>query len=276
MPGYKILLLVLFLILLAIASLRAIVKVMEPRFAFAPHMGLELNPTMVGLKFQDAVIRSGKFNLHAWFFPGDPSSKFLIFYHGNTGNMSDILDFIKFLKPLKLNILAFDYRGYGRSEGYPTVEGIEMDGVAALEWLHIKRKVPLDRITLWGLSLGGAAALKAASVYPNVSGVIVESSFVSLRRMALEVFPWVPVLFVSDGWNNAKIVERIPTPKLFIHGTHDPLIPFEHSEEMYRRAMEPKRILPIKGAGHSNGYIVGGKKYLEIVGGWINDNSSKP
>ncbi|VAX18847.1 hypothetical protein MNBD_NITROSPINAE04-2627 [hydrothermal vent metagenome] len=263
--------LLLFALFLALAavSLRAVVKIAEPKLLFHPQTGLELNPPFFGLSFVDVVIRSGEFNIHGWFFPGDRSKKFVIFYHGNAGNMSDRLAFIKFMKPAGLNFLMIDYRGYGRSEGWPTIDGTGEDAVAAVDWMSKKRKVPLSRIVLWGRSLGVGAALVAAERYPGVAGVILESGFVSMRRMASEIYPFLPVAFVTDGFDNGRIVSKINAPKLFIHGTQDQLIPFRHAEELYLRALGPKRIVPVV-SGHNDTYIRGGSEYLRIVEEWIS------
>jgi len=257
------------LLILAVVSLRAVVKIAEPRFLFHPQTGLELNPSFFGVKYVDVVIRSGEFDIHGWFFPGSRSKRFVIFYHGNAGNMSDRIDFIKFMKPSGLNFLMIDYRGYGRSEGWPTIEAIGEDAVAAVDWMSKKRKVPLNRIVLWGRSLGVGAALIAAERYPAVSGVILESGFVSMRRMASEIYPFLPAAFVTDGFDNGLIVSKISAPKLIIHGTEDELIPFHHAEELYLRASGPKRIVPVV-AGHNDTYIRGGSKYLRIVEEWMS------
>lgn len=267
MPNKGLLLFALFM-LLAVLSARAIVKLAEPRLLFFPKTGLELNPSFYGLKFVDVVIRSGEFDIHGWFFPGSRSKRFVVFYHGNAGNMSDRLDFIRFMKPSGLNFLMIDYRGYGRSQGWPSIEGIGEDAVAAVGWMSEKRKVPLNRIVLWGRSLGASAALIAAKRYPGVSGVIVESGFVSMRKMASEIYPFLPAAFVTDGFDNRLIVSRISVPKLFIHGVEDTLIPFRHTEELYLRAVGPKRLMPVA-AGHNDTYLRGGSEYLQIVEEWI-------
>ena len=269
MQSKGLLLFALIIALVAVSS-RSLVKLMEPRILYHPTIGLTLSPKFYKLDFKDVVIKSGEYNIHGWYFPGQKNKRIVVFYHGNAGNMAGRLEFIKFLQPLGLNILMIDYRGYGRSEGVPSAEGIHSDALAALEWLTIKQKVPPRAIILWGRSLGGAAALYAAQRNPYIAGVIVESSFLSIRRIAMELFPWVPVAFVTDIFDNASIVGKLAVPKLFIHGMNDTLIPFSHSEELFRRSAEPKQIVPVKGAGHNDVYARGGDKYLEVVGKWID------
>jgi len=262
------LILIALLVLLAVLSVRAFVKIMEPRYLFHPSPALTLKPSLVGLEYKDAYIRSGKYLIHGWYFPAKDAQGFIVFFHGNAGNMSDRLEFIKFIRPLRMHTLMIDYRGYGISEGRPTIDGVDEDAVAAVEWLTGKLKAPTGRVILWGRSLGGAAALTAAERYPQVAGVILESSFVSLRRIAMDIAPHMPVAFVTDAFDNAAILSRLETPKLIIHGLDDTLIPFRHAEELYSRAAPPKKILPIKGAGHDDTYLRGGGVYLKAIEEW--------
>ncbi len=268
MPNKGLLLSGLALVFVVVFA-RAMVKVVEPRILFHPSTGLEISPSMYGIDYVDAVIDSGEYRIHGWFMPSDLSGRYVIFYHGNAGNMVDRLDFIKFIKPLGLNILMIDYRGYGRSEGYPTIKGVAEDAIAAYEWLSVKHKVPPGRIVLWGRSLGVAAALAAAQRHPEAAGVILESGFVSMRRVAMDIFPYIPVFLVTNGFDNGTIVAGLKIPKLVIHGVGDKVIPFSHAEELFARSAEPKLFVPIRNAGHNNTYSSGGEEYLRLVGGWI-------
>ncbi len=263
------LILLLLIILLLVVGLRGVAKIYEPLLLFHPDLSLELTPQLVGMEALDAPIRSGDRWLHGWLIKAD-SNRYAVFFHGNAGNISDRLEFIKAMAPLKMNILLFDYQGYGRSEGIPTIAGIEQDAVAAVDFLHEKGRVPYDRILLWGRSLGGAAALAAAEARPEIGGVIVESSFLSLRRIANDLYPYLPTAFVTDGFRNDRRVGVIDRPKLFIHGTADTLIPVAHTQELYGRATEPKKVMLIKGGGHDDGYIVGGAEYIASIAHWLD------
>lgn len=268
----KALLLFALIVVLAALSARAYVKIMEPRYLFHPRKALEMNPAMAGMEFKDVYIKSGGGVLHGWYIPHDDAVCFIVFYHGNAGNISDRIDFLKVLKNLRAHVLIFDYRGYGKSEGAPGIAGIEEDAVAALEWLISKAGAPRERVILWGKSLGAAAALAAARRYPDVAGVVVESAFSTYRRLAHEVAPLAPVVFITDAFRNEDILSRIKTPKLIIHGLADELIPFHHAERLYDKAAEPKRILPIRGANHGDTHIKGGQAYLDAVGQWMMES----
>ncbi|MBF0169899.1 MAG: alpha/beta hydrolase, partial [Nitrospinae bacterium] len=153
----KKLILTLLLVILLAVGLKGIAKVYEPLILFHPDLSLELTPELMGMSSVEAPIRSGDRWLYGWLIKAD-SDRYCVFFHGNAGNIADRLDFAKTIAPLKLNLLLFDYQGYGRSEGIPSIDGVEQDAVAAVTFLHEKGKVPLNRIVLWGRSLGGALA----------------------------------------------------------------------------------------------------------------------
>lgn len=270
MATVKGLLLILLLVALAVLALRAAVRIYEPRVLFHPEPGLTLNPTIAGLPFEDAAIRSGDLFIHGWLLPGE-SHNYVIYYHGNAGTIADRLAFLQLLAPLKLNFLIIDYRGYGRSEGQPTVEGLEQDAKAAVGWLMGVKKIPPERIVLWGHSTGAAAAFHAALHHPEVAGVISESAFVSPRRVAMQHFPWAPVAFITDRLDNGQAVEKVMAPKLFLHGTADALLPYAHSEELFRRAADPKRVIFFKGATHSDIARRNGEGFLKIIKAFVDD-----
>ncbi|MBI5814762.1 MAG: alpha/beta hydrolase [Nitrospinae bacterium] len=265
----KNLLLAALILALALVSLRGYIRIMEPVYLFHPPGGLQINPSMMEMEYRDVTMESGRFRIHGWLLPKKEAAGYVVFFHGNAENVSHRVGFAKALAPLKANILLVDYRGYGISEGTPSIEGVAQDAVAALEWLHVKHKVPLDRIVLWGFSLGGAAALAVAEKYPAVAGVVVESSFISLRTFATEIFPWIPAALVTDAMDNGAIAGRLATPKLFIHGTADTIIPFSHGQAFYEMAAGPKYFLVAKGAGHGNALEAQGAPERTI--NWIQE-----
>ena len=266
----KELILTLLLFLLATLGVRGVVKVYEGRVLFQPDLSLEINPGLLGMEYVEVPVRSGDYWLYGWLVKAKGSDRYCVFLHGNSGNIAGRLDFVRAMAPLGMNILLVDYRGFGKSEGTPTVEGVEEDAIAMVRFLHEKGNVPLDRIVIWGRSLGGATALAAAERYPEVAGVIVESSFLSLRRVAGDLFPYVPAAFVSAGLNSAARIAKLPTPKLIIHGTADELIPVGHGQELYERAAAPKEMLLIDRGRHGDGYAVGGDPYIARIGAWLD------
>ena len=132
-----------------------------------------------GLDFDDAWITAADgVRIHGWYIPCENPRAVALFAHGNGGNLSHREDYYRALHQLGVAVLAFDYRGYGRSEGSPTEAGILADGRAARTWLAERAGIPESQIVLMGESLGGAVAVHLASEAP-ARALILENTFSS-------------------------------------------------------------------------------------------------
>lgn len=189
----------------------------------------------------------------------------LIISHGNAGTVAGRLPRAAlFHRALAVDVLLYDYRGYGQSSGSPTEEGTYIDARAAYDWL-VTRGVAPARIVLFGESLGCAVSIQLA-LDRRVGGVVLEAPFLSVRAMAKQLFPWLPVgpLLRTRYDNHAKIA-RLAAPLFILHGTGDELIPIAQGEALFAAAREPKRFLAVPGAHHNDVYHVGGAAYLDAV-----------
>jgi fermentation-respiration switch protein FrsA (DUF1100 family) len=185
--------------------------------------------------------------------------------HGNAGNISHRIDLIRRLQRMRFNVLMYDYRGYGRSEGSPDEAGVYSDGLAAFDHaLHLPGVDP-KRIILWGTSLGGAVAVEVALHRP-AAGLILESTFSSAKDVARRVYPYFPVQFtLRTKLNSIDKIGRIRIPILQMHGNRDGIIPFDLGRKLFDAALEPKEFYVIEGGDHNDTYIIGGRPYLEKV-----------
>ena len=173
-------------LLLAILLLR----LFEERLVFFPtrHTASDLKPTDVGVQAEEVFLTtSDGVRLHAWWAPAPGAIHTLLLLHGNAGNLSDRLETIGFLQKLSSNVLAVDYRGYGRSEGRPSEEGVYRDAEAAYDYLTRERRVPPERLVVLGQSLGTAVAVDLATKR-KLAGLILESGFPSAPRVVQRVF----------------------------------------------------------------------------------------
>ncbi len=202
--------------------------------------------------------------LHGWYVPSDEAVATLLFFHGNAGNITHRLENIFFLHHLKLNVFIFDYRGFGRSEGHPYEDGIQLDSQVAYDTVLTQPGVSLPSLFIFGRSLGGAFAAYTASRNP-AAGLILESTFTNAVDMADKMLPIIPGWFISSKLNTQGYVANLKMPKLFLHGTKDTLIPFTMGRELYKAAAEPKEFYSIVGAGHNNTFRVGGKQYFDKI-----------
>ncbi|SCV70170.1 BQ2448_1564 [Microbotryum intermedium] len=149
----------------------------------------------------------------------------IVFLHANAGNIGHRLPLVKvFYQKLRCNVLALSYRGYGLSEGEPDEKGIKIDAQVALD--H------------YGQSIGGAVAIFLASQNKTrVSGLIVENTFTSLRRLVPSVMPLLaPFLFLLHQiWPSIDLIDTLPAnfPVLFLSGDKDELVPQHHMSQLY-------------------------------------------
>jgi fermentation-respiration switch protein FrsA (DUF1100 family) len=211
---------------------------------------------------KDSIIRIETPNgerISAKFFP-NPSAEFtILFSHGNAEDVFGATPFFEKLRDAGFNVFAYDYRGYGTSDGAASEQNAYEDAEAAYNYLVNNLKVPPERIIVHGRSLGAAVSIDLAARKP-CAGLIAESAFVSAFRVLTRhtVFPF-------DKFKNLDKIERVKCPVLFIHGRKDEIIPFWHGETLYAAANEPKFSLWLDAARHNNVSSLGGKAYLQAI-----------
>ena len=221
------------------------IKVYRPRDNFIAF------PDSYNIGFEDVNFSSrDKVLLNGWFIKGT-SGKVILFCHGNFGNISQRLDVINELYSLGYNVFIFDYRGYGRSNGVPSEEGLYNDALGAYDYLK-NRGYKNEDIILFGRSLGGVVAIFLASLFKDFRGLIVDSSFSSAQDLSYDFFGFkFPKFMISNRLESVKRIKGIKIPKLIIHSENDNLIPFHHGEKLFKMAVEPKKFLKIKGFHNS-------------------------
>lgn len=228
------------------------------------------DPRDLGLAAEDEWFStSDGVELHGWWMPKPDARGTLLFCHGHSGSLGHRVDLFRELLRLPLNLFAFDYRGYGRSAGRPSEQGLFRDVRAAYDHLTSRLGEAAERIVLFGQSLGGAVAIDGALHRP-VAGLVVQSSFVDLRALARSSSSRLPLHWIaSNHFRNLDKVRRIQVPKLFIHGTGDSTIPYAHGETLFEQAAQPKQLLPVIGAGHHDVHIRGGESYFRRLANFL-------
>ena len=248
--------------------LSALMLIFERKLIYFPQREHDVTPRQLGLAFEDLTLTAEDgVRIHALYLPppGEPRWT-VLFAHGNGGNLSHRLDRALFLQSkLGAAVLLFDYRGYGRSEGSPDEEGTYRDARAAHRWLVEEKRVPPDRLVIFGESLGSAVALDLALARPS-RALVLESPFASVPAMARAVYPFLPLWpLVRTRYDNEAKAPRLSVPLLVLHGDRDDVVPFEQGRRVFAAAPEPKRFYTIPGASHNDTYLVGGEAYWNAV-----------
>jgi fermentation-respiration switch protein FrsA (DUF1100 family) len=204
--------------------------------------------------------------LHAWWVPAQaPPIGHVLLCHGNAGNVGDRVAHIALLTAAGLDVLAFDYRGYGRSSGRPSEAGTYRDARAARTALL--ERADAERIVYLGESLGGAVALALALEHPP-AGLILQSAFTSVRDMARLHYPLIPRSLVPDAYPSLRLIAGLSVPLLVVHGERDEIVPPLHGEALYEAARGPKRLAILPGIGHNDLIAGAGRRWAGAIRDW--------
>lgn len=197
--------------------------------------------------------------ISAKYFQNPNAEYTILFSHGNAEDIGTATTFLKELQDSGFSVFAYDYRGYGTSEGKPSEENSYQDVETAFNYLTQELKISPEKIIIHGRSLGGAVATDLAS-RKTCGGLIVESSFVSAFRVMTKykIFPF-------DKFQNLDKIKQVKCPVLFIHGKQDEIIPFWHGEMLFANANEPKFSFWIDEANHNNVFAKSKENYLQAI-----------
>lgn len=256
----------LLAIMLGYCALALYVFSMQPRLLYYPDMpsrAIEATPDAIGLSHETVRLTAADgVQLHGWFVPVRQARATLLFCHGNAGNISHRLDSIRLFHDLGLNVLIFDYRGYGQSDGSPSEKGSYQDADAAWDYLVNRRHTGPGRIVIFGRSLGAAIAADLAS-RTRPAAVILESAFTSIPDMAATLYPWLPIRILSRyRYDNSVKISRISSPLLIVHSRDDEIIPFAHGRRLFTLANDPKHFLALSG-GHNDAHQTNRRVYTQ-------------
>lgn len=224
-----------------------------------------------GLPLEEIWFQSGDgTKLFGWYVEHAATSAVVLWCHGNAGNIINRLENLRELYRIGLSVFIFDYRGYGRSQGSPSEEGLYRDAVGAYDYLTRTRMIRPERIVIFGRSLGATVAAEVASQKP-AAGLILESPFPSIEAVAKYHYGGLPVHWLLGA--EFRLIDRLPhlsLPKLIIHGDQDDIIPLELGQQVFEAAKPPKSFYVIKGADHNNTYHVGGEPYFQRFAEFIH------
>jgi len=239
------LLMILIIVLVIVGYLFFLVYASQ-EFVFNPKKKFIYYPE---LKHRDIMIDD---RLSAWYFDNYPNRKTILFCHGNYGNISYSDFLVDICHKNRINLLIFDYSGYGKSPGYPTQRQICEDGEKAYQYL--RQTLSPEDIIIWGMSLGGAVATHIASRHP-CSHLILMSTFSSLDGIILDskINPWLNfyarvVAYIIDTLPSHQKIEKVKCPIIIMHSPDDELIPISNGYRLYEKVShQAKKFITIGG-----------------------------
>lgn len=257
-----------------------LIRMFEERFIFFPDIaGGGVQPEDLGVRVEDVwLTTSDGVRLHAWWAPayatqagsGGAASEGAAFtvlvLHGNAGNLTHRVETIGFLQQLPANVLALDYRGFGRSQGRPSEEGVYRDAEAAYDYLvrgpdSGGRGVRPEQMVVMGQSLGTAVAVDLAAKR-RVGALVLEGGFPSAHRVAQQAIPLPGVAYIiRTRFDSGRKLKGIRAPVLVAHCQQDSVMPYRLGEELYAAANEPKTFVSYPGACHEPLFIADPKDY---------------
>jgi fermentation-respiration switch protein FrsA (DUF1100 family) len=216
-----------------------------------PPVKYTLGPDFVQLTAPDGT----KIAARHW---ANPKAKYTLLYlHGNYEDLGSLNDYLPQLVAHDYAVFAFDYRGYGHSEGRPSEANTAADAELAYDYLRNQLGVPAERIVIFGYSLGSGPGIELALRRP-AAGLVLQGGFVSAYRVMtrLPVFP-------GDKFTNLAKVPALKLPVFVIHGKSDNTVPFWHGEKLYAAVTARKQSLFVEGGPHTGLADFTGPRYWD-------------
>ena len=213
---------------------------------------------------------SGGVTIAAWVVPARASvasGLWMLVCHGNYGSIGFGArpPFYAGMRDQGVHLLAFDYRGFGESDGTPEEQGLYDDAMASYTYLTVRAASPPDRIVIFGHSLGSGVAIELASRVP-AAALVVEGAYTSVVDRAQELYPLFPVrLIATQRFPSIDRIGSIACPSFFCTRLRTQSSPIAQGRRLFAAAPEPKRFVEVKG-GHDNAFRIDGRVYYGAIG----------
>jgi fermentation-respiration switch protein FrsA (DUF1100 family) len=259
----------------AYAAILLLLFFLQRHYIYFPTRGME-PPEHYGAEgFRTLSLRATDgIRLTAWHHDPQPGYPTIVYFHGNAGHLGFRIAKYQALANGGYGVLALSYRGFGSSEGTPSEQGLYEDARAAIHYALGDLGLPIDRILLYGESLGSGVAVQMATEYP-VAGLILEAPYTSVIRRGEAMFPRViPVaLLLKDRFNSIEKITQVKAPLLLFHGERDTVIPVSDGRELLAAANEPKEGLFFSEVDHTQfplPELLAAMDRFGQVQGWFN------
>lgn len=214
--------------------------VLQRKMMYKPMAG-DAIPAIHGLPhFSDMMIDGKAGKLQLWYHEAAEGMPTVVYFHGNAGHLGDRAALLKAFAEKGLGVAAVSYRGYGKSSGSPSENGIYADARTAVRWVK-SRGIALSKMAFYGESLGTGVAIKMATEF-HPRALFLQSPYTSVVQRASEIYWYVPVKYlIRDRFDSLSRIKQVKVPIMVFHGRLDDVIPPEHAERLLEEANEPKK-----------------------------------
>ena len=216
------------------------------------------------------VTTADEVQLTSLFLPAVNSEKLVIYFHGNAGNLYSRIPSLLQIRAAGLNVIGVGYRGYGKSEGRPSEQGLYLDGETLFEYAKSQLGFSEKNIFILGRSIGTTVAIEVAQ-RKDIAGLILVTPLTSAKEIAKQS-SLAPVAFLAgNALNNLGKLENLQSPLLVVHGTEDGITPYSMGIQIYETALVEKQLVTIEGAGHNNLQDQYAQQYWPPILGFIEE-----
>lgn len=194
----------------------------------------------------NTVIFSNNFELDAFFHPPQPGKDVILYNHGNAETLKSIMPLLNEFIRQGYGVMAYDYAGYGFSQGKASEKQLYSDAGSVYEFLTCQQKISPQNIIVMGFSVGSGAGCFIAERHPEIKALVLLAPFAS----AIEVV--LPFALPGNRFNNKKRLQKSNVPLLIYHGSADRVIPLRNSRTLLQSAAGRKKLITVKNADHNN------------------------
>ncbi len=243
----------LYVILVTYVFLIGAMYLLQRKLMFIPDRHI-LAPEAYGLEgFTDtSATGADGIKVQLWYKPAKPGFPTILYFHGNAAHLGNRAGSYAAFAQQGFGLLALSYRGYGKSEGSPTEQGIYHDARAAVTMLQNHFGVPSKRMIFYGESLGSGVAVQMATEF-TPGAVVLEAAYTSVANRAAEIYYYIPVQFlIRDRFDSIKKIKQVKAPLLMFHGDLDAIIPISHGKAVYAQANDPKKAVFFEHINHND------------------------
>jgi len=223
------------------------------------------HPIAAGVKAKEVyLLSSSGTKIHGWLFIKPGAKYIVVLSHGNGGNLTWRADIHEMMLKAGHSVFAYDYQGYGLSDGSPNMYNICEDSQAAYNYVAKTLHYKPEQIILFGESLGTAVTGQLA-MKNKCAAVILQNPLYSIMRRGREILPvlsaYPQFMWPQGGFDTGTFVQGKHPPLLIVGGTKDTMLPIAHADSLYALASEPKTYIRVEGGGHTGDKILMGEQY---------------